>query len=63
MTADDRADDLVRFFHALEPDARRAYDALAEADRAFGEDVAREAREHPEPFGSPPRGHGDGGGG
>lgn len=43
---DDAADDLVRFFRALRPDARREYEALAEKDRAFGEDVTKEKRAH-----------------
>ena len=36
------ADAIVAFFHALSPAARREYDALADADRRFGEDVAKE---------------------
>lgn len=49
MSGDDRSDspedgalDLVRFFHALSPAARRAYEALAKKDLEFGEDVAAE---------------------
>jgi hypothetical protein len=48
VTNDDRdehsgaANDLVRFFRALSPDARRGYEALAALDREFGEDVAAE---------------------
>ena len=38
----DPAQDLVRFFHALRPDARRDYEALAKKDRDFGEDVTAE---------------------
>lgn len=38
------ADDLVRFFHALRDAAQRQHRALAEADRAFGEDVLAERR-------------------
>ena len=41
----DGALDLVSFFRALRPDARREYEALAEKDRRFGEDVASERRE------------------
>lgn len=50
MTGDDRdehsepANDLVRFFRALRPEARREYEALAARDREFGEDVAAERR-------------------
>lgn len=50
MSNDDRdehsevTNDLVRFFRALTPEARREYDALAAKDRAFGEDVAAERR-------------------
>jgi hypothetical protein len=36
--------DLVRFFRALSPEARREYEALATRDRAFGEDVTAERR-------------------
>jgi hypothetical protein len=49
MSGDDRGDspadgavDLIRFFRALGPDARREYDALATQDREFGEDVRAE---------------------
>jgi hypothetical protein len=49
MSGDDRSDspadgvvDLVRFFRALRPEARREYEALAARDREFGEDVATE---------------------
>lgn len=38
------AADLVRFFRALRPDARRDYEVLAQRDRDFGEDVAAEHR-------------------
>jgi hypothetical protein len=34
--------DLIRFFRALRPEARREYDALAARDREYGEDVAAE---------------------
>jgi hypothetical protein len=51
VTGDDRSDspadganDLVRFFRALSPEARREYEALAAKDREFGEDVAAERR-------------------
>lgn len=51
MSGGDRSDspsdgviDLVRFFRALRPEARREYEALAERDREFGEDVAKERR-------------------
>ena len=51
MSGDDRSDspadgviDLVRFFRALRPEARREYEALAARDREFGEDVATERR-------------------
>jgi hypothetical protein len=51
MSGDDRSDspadgviDLVRFFRALRPEARREYEALAARDREFGEDVAMERR-------------------
>lgn len=40
--ADSVTDDIVRFFEALAPDDRAAYDGLAERDRRFGEDVDRE---------------------
>jgi hypothetical protein len=49
MSGDDRSDapadgaiDLVRFFRALRPEARREYETLAAKDREFGEDVAAE---------------------
>jgi hypothetical protein len=48
VTNDDRdehsevTNDLVRFFRALRPDARRDYEALAARDREFGENVAAE---------------------
>jgi hypothetical protein len=49
MSGDDRSDspadgviDLVRFFRALRPEARREFEALAAKDREFGEDVAAE---------------------
>jgi hypothetical protein len=38
--------DLVRFFRALTPEARRDYEALAKKDREFGEDVTAERRAH-----------------
>ena len=38
----DGAIDLVQFFRALLPDARREYEALAAKDIEFGEDVAAE---------------------
>jgi hypothetical protein len=51
MTGDDRSDspadgamDLIRFFRALSPEARREYDALAAIDRELGEDVTAERR-------------------
>lgn len=51
MSGDDRSDspedgalDLLRFFRALAPSARREYEALAEKDLEFGEDVGRERR-------------------
>jgi hypothetical protein len=37
-------EDLVRFFRALRPDARKEYEALAARDRELGEDVAAERR-------------------
>lgn len=40
----DGAMDLVRFFRALRPEARRAYEELAKKDIEFGEDVAAERR-------------------
>ena len=40
----DGAADLVAFFRALGPDARREYEALAQSDRTFGEDVVAERR-------------------
>jgi hypothetical protein len=43
-TPGDDGDALVAFFHALDAAARREYDALAEADRKFGEDAAAERR-------------------
>ncbi len=39
------ADDLVRFWRALAPAARREYEALAQRDREFGEDVMAEQRD------------------
>ena len=53
MTNDDRdehsevTNDLVRFFRALRPDARRDYERLAAKDREFGENVAAERRAQP----------------
>ena len=55
MTNDDRdehseeTNDLVRFFRSLGAQARGDYEALAEQDRAFGENVAaeREAKATP----------------
>ena len=51
MSGEDRADspadgviDLVRFFRALRPEARREYEARAARDREFGEDVVKERR-------------------
>jgi hypothetical protein len=45
-TANKRAsDDLVAFFRALPAEARREYEALAELDRRFGEDVQAEQTE------------------
>jgi hypothetical protein len=51
VSGDDRSDspedgalDLVRFFRALSPAARREYEALATKDLDFGEDVAAERR-------------------
>ena len=51
MSGDDRGDsaadgaiDLIDFFRALGPGARRDYEALAAKDREFGEDVAAERR-------------------
>ncbi len=38
------ADDLVKFFRALRPEARREYEALAKKDRELGEDVEAERR-------------------
>ena len=52
MSSDDRdehseiTNDLVRFFRALTPEARRDYEVLAKRDREFGEDVAAERRAH-----------------
>lgn len=43
--ADD--DDLVAFFRAMPQSRRREYDALAELDRRFGEDVEAEVRARP----------------
>jgi hypothetical protein len=37
-------DDLVRFFHALSPAARREYEALALRDRTHGEELGAERR-------------------
>ena len=44
-TIDEATDDLVSFFRSLPVEARREYDALAELDRTFGEDVMAEHRE------------------
>ena len=50
MSGDDRdehseaTNDLVRFFRALSPQARREYEALVQKDGEFGEDVAAERR-------------------
>lgn len=38
-------DDVIEFFLALPPARRREYEALAELDRRFGEDVAAERRD------------------
>lgn len=35
---------LVAFFRSLSPEARRQYEALADLDRRFGEDVEAEKR-------------------
>jgi hypothetical protein len=43
-SAADGEADLIRFFQALGPEARREYEALAAADREFGEDVVAERR-------------------
>lgn len=40
--ARDEEDQLVAFFEALRPEARRAYERLAAQDRERGEDVSRE---------------------
>lgn len=45
----DTGDELVRFFLALPPDARREYESLAELDRRFGEDIFAEHRASAEP--------------
>jgi hypothetical protein len=52
VSGDDRSDspadgviDLVRFFRALRPEARREYEALAAKDLEFGEDVAKERKD------------------
>jgi hypothetical protein len=37
-------EELVAFFEALPPPARREYEALAQLDRRFGEDVMAERR-------------------
>jgi len=37
-------DELVAFFKALTPEARQQYQALADLDRRFGEDVETEQR-------------------
>jgi hypothetical protein len=42
---DEATAELVAFFLALPPDARREYERLAELDREFGEDVVSERRE------------------
>jgi hypothetical protein len=39
---DSVSDDLVRFFETLPPEARAAYEELAERDRRWGEDAAGE---------------------
>lgn len=44
-TIDEAIDDLVAFFRTLRDDARHDYEALAELDRTFGEDVVAEHRE------------------
>jgi hypothetical protein len=51
VSGDDRSDspasgakDLVSFFRALSPAARRDYEALAKKDNEFGEDVTAERR-------------------
>ncbi len=44
-TAEEEVLDLVRFFGSLPTEAKRQYERLAEADRTFGEDVARERAE------------------
>jgi hypothetical protein len=37
--------ELIAFFRALSPEARREYQLLAELDRRYGEDVRAEQRE------------------
>lgn len=44
-TIEEATDELVAFFRALSPSDRREYEALAELDREFGEDVLAEQRE------------------
>jgi hypothetical protein len=42
--AEQEAEELARFFRELSPASRREYEALAEADRAYGEDLEAERR-------------------
>lgn len=44
-TIDEATRELVAFFRALPPDAKREYERLADLDREFGEDVVAERRE------------------
>jgi hypothetical protein len=51
-----QAEELVAFFLSLPKSRRRDYDALAELDRRFGEDVEAEQRERGGPAKPPPEG-------
>ncbi|AKU95172.1 hypothetical protein AKJ09_01836 [Labilithrix luteola] len=42
--AERAAEELLQFFRTLPTVARRAYEALAEADRTYGEDVGAQKR-------------------
>ncbi|MBX3203682.1 MAG: hypothetical protein KF764_01375 [Labilithrix sp.] len=48
-------EEVVAFFLSLPKARRRDYDALAELDRRFGEDVEAEHRAHPAPAPAPER--------
>lgn len=44
-TIEEATRELIAFFRALPPEAKREYERLAALDREFGEDVVSERRE------------------